>query len=421
MNIIYLECKKALSSPIILALFVLFSAWNILIIYQFSEMKEELRVVNQISNDYGVHITGESLSKLKSEVKVELANLNAVTQKKSEQSFQSANDFFNQLNYQHQSVYTDMELRRFHKIRIKEMYVAKAQNLDQDYASIDIRISGEREIKSYGLSGNAAEMLRKEYVTFAERFEGLKKNGEHKQWFFAGRPFFMHKLLFRTLFVSIMIEATILIVLSTALITNFEFENRTQHVTFVARRGRKLLVDKLLASLLSTFILTAFLMTVTLGTFFTTFDYAHLWKSAISSGLNWEYNLPYMSWWNFSFTTYLILAIVVSLVCILLFCIFTFSLSVMLKNSYYTVILFGITFIALFILPSFMPGSSVLKIVTGYNLSALLLNPHQWWMVGTSGLMMFKYYEVDTLIGWVIIFSAGCYGSLKKFARQDIV
>lgn len=49
MRIILLECKKALLSSIILGLLLLFTAWNIFIIYNGSDFKKELAIVNELA------------------------------------------------------------------------------------------------------------------------------------------------------------------------------------------------------------------------------------------------------------------------------------------------------------------------------------------------------------------------------------
>src|SRR5690606_19059189 len=151
---------------------------------------------------------------------------------------------------------------------------------------------GEEKVKKYALNGTAANILRKEYKKFAERFEEMVENEEHKQWFFAGKVYFMHSFLFKTIFLHIIIESLLLVILATALIMNYEFESRTHLVTYATRRGRKLVKDKLAASLMIAAILTAIVLAVTLVTYFTIFDYSHMWKTSISSAFNWEYNIP---------------------------------------------------------------------------------------------------------------------------------
>ncbi|PWA09756.1 hypothetical protein DCC39_12390 [Pueribacillus theae] len=419
MKIILLECKKAVMSPIILALLLLFTAWNIFQIYDHSKLKEGLDVANELAKKYGVTFSDESLAKLEEDLKAELADLNAITEKIDSRTFESAFDFFNQLKFEDQERYSKNELHSFYETYVKEMYADMATSMDADYASFDMKRMGEDEISRFGLTGAAAETLRKEYAQFADRFEALQANNEHKQWFFAGKQYGMHSLLFRTMFRSIVIETMILVVLATAFITNYEFENRTQLVTYATRRGRRFMLDKLVASLIATSGITIFLLVVTLSTYFSFFDYSHLWKTAISSGFNWEFNFPYVSWWNLSFLNYLVLGILLFYVCMLLFSAFTFALSVLIKNSYFTFILFAGIFIMLFIVQSFLPTSSNVMLMAGFNLSTLVLNPHQWWM-GSSGLTMFKYHELLTVGAWAVIFAILCVLALKKFAKQDI-
>ena len=161
----------------------------------------------------------------------------------------------------------------------------------------------------------------------------MVENGEHKQWFFAGKAYYMHTFLFKTVFLQIIIESLLLIVLTTALITTYEFENRTHLLAYSTKRGRKLMKNKLMSSLAMATTIVFLLFAITLGTFFSVFDYSHVWETSISSAFNWEYNFPYVAWWDISVGTFLIGVIALVFVTLLLFSGLTFSLSVMVKNS----------------------------------------------------------------------------------------
>ncbi|WP_159083046.1 hypothetical protein [Lysinibacillus sp. 2017] len=87
------------------------------------------------------------------------------------------------------------------------------------------------------------------------------------------------------------VEGVLLVVLLTAFITNYEFEQSTQLVIYPTKKGRKLLLNKGLASLLASFIVIAILFGVTLSAYFTVYDYSAVWQASISSGFNWEYRL----------------------------------------------------------------------------------------------------------------------------------
>lgn len=64
MKITWHEMKKALSSPIVLILFVAFIGFNGFQILSQSHAKEEINSVNELIDTYGRIITDESLSQL---------------------------------------------------------------------------------------------------------------------------------------------------------------------------------------------------------------------------------------------------------------------------------------------------------------------------------------------------------------------
>ena len=232
-------------------------------------------------------ITDESLHQFEQDLQTDYAELTSITG----EEFESVYDFLDAFKMEDYDVYTEDEHSFFQQLQLKEMYLIQAKYIDNDYATLDMIALGEGEIAKYKLTGKAAEILRNEYEKLSKRFEQLKQNGEHKEWFFAGQPYRMHSFLFRTMFKTLMFEVLILLVLATALLTTYEFENRTHLVAYSTKRGRSLMRDKLAASLLTTSVITVILLTVTLGTYFTVFDYSHLWGSSISSAFNWEYNI----------------------------------------------------------------------------------------------------------------------------------
>lgn len=415
MRIIINECKKALTSPILIALFILFSAFNIFVIISSSDHKEELKMVNEIIDQYGKDITDNSMERFESDIQMDFAELSRMTGSE----FTSVYEFLDGLRFEDQEKYNDEQWEFFSRLQLKEMYLNTAKSIDESYGEIDIRKTAESEIKKYGLSGNAAETLMNEYDKFSERFDEMVNNGEHKQWFFAGKAYFMHSFLFKTVFLHIIIEALLLIVLSSALITTYEFENKTHLVAYSTKRGRKLMKNKLLASLAIATTIIVFLFAITLGTFFTVFDYSQVWNTSISSAFNWEYNFPYVAWWDLSVGTFLIGVIALVFIVLLLFVGLTFALSVAVKNSYITFFSIAALFIFMWLLPSFMPTSSILLFVFAYTLPTLLLAIGSSFM-GSSGLIMFENFEWMTISCWTIITIAVCFMSYKRFKKIDI-
>lgn len=419
MGIILYECKKALTSPILIALTLLFLGFNIFTMINSSEHKEELKIVNDIVDTYGLKITDESLARYEVDLQEDLAELNDITAKHRDGEYESVFQFLDEMKFENHDLYSEKEWDIFNQLQLKEMYFNIAKSIDEEYATIDIEKIGEYEIKRFGLTGLAAESVRTEYENFSIRFEEMIQNEEHKEWFFAGQAHRMHSLLFKSTFRQIVMGLIILIVLATALITNFEFENRTQFVTLATTRGRRLMKDKLVASLVATTAIVAFLMMSTLAIFFLIFDYSHVWKSSISSAFTWEYNFPNVTWWDMSFIVFLFCVMLLIYICTLLFSVITFAISVFTKNSYVAFILFAAFFIIAYMMPSFIPTSSRVMLAVGYNLSSIVLNPHVAFM-GTSGLMMFKNYEWMTLCVWTGLSLGLCFISLRLFKKEEI-
>lgn len=415
MRMIINECKKALTSPILIALFLIFSAFNVFVIISSSDHKEELKMVNEIIDQYGRDITDNSLERIESDLQVDLSELNRMTGSE----VTSIHEFLDGFRFEDQEKYNEKQWEFFNYLQLKEMYLNMAKSIDESYGEIDMQKMAEAEIKKYGLSGKSAETLLYEYEKFSERFEEMVNNGEHKQWFFAGKAYFMHSFLFKTVFLHIIIESLLLIILTTALITTYEFESKTHLVAYSTKRGRKLMKNKLLASVTVAATIAVLLFAITLGTFFTVFDYSHVWNTSISSALNWEYNFPYVAWWNLSVGTFLIGVIALIFIVLLLFVGLTFAISIAAKNSYISFFLMTALFVLMWLLPSFMPKSSILLFVSAYTLPTLLLAISSAFM-GSGGLIMFENFEWMTISCWTVITIAISFMSYKRFKKIDI-
>lgn len=415
MRIFLHECKKALTSPILIALLIVFSAFNIFNIVSSSDHKEELEMVNEIIDMYGREITDDSLKRFEKDIQSDLLRLTEITGKQ----FESIYDFLDGLSYEEQELYSDKEWDFFNSLQLKEMYFGIANSIDESYAEIDVQAGALVDLNSYDISGKAAETYMRENEEFAKRFKEMVNNEEHKEWFFAGKPYFMHSLLFKTVFLHLVIESLLLIVLMTALITTYEFENWTQLLTYSTRRGRKLMKDKLAASLAVSTVISLFLFAITLGTYFSLFDYSHVWKTSISSAFNWENPFPYVTWWDLSVIEFLVAVLVLVFIIQLLFSGLTFALAVIVKNSYSTFFLVATLFVLGWLLPTFMPKSSNLFFVSTYTLSTLTMAVSQSFM-GSSGLILFKNFEWMTISCWTIITIVFCAITYKRFRKMDI-
>lgn len=415
MRISFQECKKAFTSPILLGLLAVFSLFNIFLILDNTYFKDELQTANELSKAYGVEITAESLQQFEQDLQKELAQFTVITGEDPEH----VADFLNKLAAEADDPYTEAEHLFFQQVQRKEAYYQRAMSIDEDYAELNMIALGKATIDKYKLSGKAASIIEDAHEVLTERFEQLKQNGEHKEWFFLGKSYMLHSFLFRTLFKALIFESLLLIVLATALLTTFEFENKTHLLAYSTKRGRSLMKDKLHASLIVSASFMTALLLITLGTYFMIFDYSYLWGSSMNSALNWEYKMPYITWWKLPFWKFLLFVIIVLYSCLLLFSVITFMMATIVKNSYFTFFIFAIYFTIGILLPGFMSKAPMLLLVSVFNLPIVVMNPHMLFM-GISEITMFKWHELATITIWSIILLFLYWGTTKYFRKVDI-
>ncbi|BBI31261.1 hypothetical protein [Cohnella abietis] len=418
------ELKKAFTSPVILTLIAVFLAFNLSLIYSHIYVKDDLKILNKLVDRFGYVIDADMENDFQKYYSTQLGEMNELTERKSGTAYTYAGDFFEYDNYkryvhQQPELYSPAELDFIHELRVIEMYYFKIQEIDNTYNKLDLMLIAEDEIGKYGLSGQAAETVRKNYAKLTERLDTLIQNGEHKNLFYSGPHYQMHTLLFKTLLRALLFQIMILVVLITGYISKYEFEHRTHLLAYSTKRGRKLAVDKLLVSIVASGIVTTILVGLTFAAYFIIYDYSRLWHVPISSFFNAEYKLPYISWWNMSFLTFLLCSVALVYACQLLFSAVTFVLSTFIRNSYYIFAGFAILFGLILLLPSVVPFDSNAVLLSVYTPFNLVLNPQNRFMEG-GAFGTSKYYEIITIAAWSLLLLTLCWLSIKRFMKQNI-
>ncbi|MBH0164312.1 hypothetical protein IHV12_05255 [Fictibacillus sp. 7GRE50] len=418
-----LEFKKIISSPIILGLFVLFLLFNCFLIYEQSSIRNDMKSIHPIVQETGTLMDNEGSKKLQISHEEDLNTWNQLSQSKTGDTYQNAADFYKpELYYSliESNIYSEKELQDINNLAIKETYLNSIQDIETKYSTLNVMENAEEGIRLFGLEGAVAETVREQYSVLKPRVEELIENKEHLHLFFHGKMFGTHSFLFKTLFGFMLFQGMILIVLFTAFIVNYEFEHRTALVTYATKRGRRLMWDKLLVSTFASTLVTVALLAITLSVYFIVFDYSGLWNVPISTGFLIELNkIPFISWWNVTFIQYLLMSCGLVVLCHILFVLITFCLSMLIRNSYIVFTLFGVIFLAGLYVPSLMPKDSTMLLYTHFSPFILVMNVKKWWM--ESGVFTtFKYYEIITVTGWLIVLLLTAWLLIKRFARENI-
>lgn len=412
------EFKKAVTSPVIIGLLLIFLIFNSVIIFQNSYFKDDLQVLNKIVSKFGHKIDDEMVDNFKEYYDSELKKLNEITYEKTSKNYGSVAEIFGE-NLYIEDIYNREEVEFIKELGIVEAYYYTIGEIDEIYSNIDPMEIAEVQIEKYGLSGNAANTVRNQYKDFSKRFEELVENKEHKNLFFMGKAYKMHSLLFRTLFKTFIFEMLILVVLITAYLVNYEFDNNTETLTYTTKRGRNLIIDKFFMSMATNILVATIILVTGLGLYFISFNYSGVCNVPISSYFNMEHNLPYMSWWNMSFIQYLFSSIGLIYACILIFTGITFIIARAIKNSYIVFFIFAIVFGLAILIPSMIPTNSNAIFIGGFTPFYLIINPFIWFMEG-GAFFTFKYYELLTVGIWSVSLLVLSVLSIKIFKKQDI-
>jgi hypothetical protein len=408
MRITWLEMKKALLSPIIIILLLLMLAFNMFSIISNSHHKEELKVVNDIVAAYGPTFDAEVLKTMEADIQKQVDQFDG----------SDTATFLEKMTYEQYEQASVSEQKQIDDIRLKFTYLQVAKGLQGRYEAIDLSEEKDSFFQLYSLPSWLEKKMVAEFDGWESRYDEIVATNEYKQWFFLSN-YSMHSELFRSHMKTLAVEGVLLVVLLTAFITNYEFEHRTQLVIYPTKKGRKLLLNKGVASLLASFIILAILFGGTLATYFTVYDYSTVWQASISSGFNWEYRLPYITWWDLSVGQYFGLALGILLAILIIVVMLTFAIAVVVKNSYYTWIIGVLLLMAMYIVPAYFSNGVALWLLS-FNISLLLMNPHQYFNGGTS-FMMTQYHEVWTLFIWFTIASISVYWAIRYFKRKDVV
>ncbi|MFC7370750.1 hypothetical protein ACFQPF_03580 [Fictibacillus iocasae] len=414
-----MELKKIVTSPIVLALLLIFTAFNLFLIYVDAPNSKDVAKLNEIIDEYGALMDKDARRHLKDSYEKDLKNWN----ERNGKDFASPSEFFKPENY-YSSIESGQipkkEVEEIGDLNIKKSIVSTAEGIEEKYQNLDLLASAEEQIKLYGLKGEAASTVRRQYEKLVPRLEEIKANQDHVQLFLPGKVFRSHSLVFKTLFGFVIIQAMLLVVLFTAYVTNYEYDQRSYLVAFSTKRGRRLMWNKLLAALSAACIVTMFLVVTTFGSYFLLVDYSRLWHIPISTGFLIEPDgHPFISWWDFSFIEYFLLGILLIFLLQVLFTVITFVLSLWMKNSYVVFIVFAILFGLGVLVPAEMPNDSVLSLYSTFNPSALVLGSKKWWME-SGAFTSFKYYGIMTVSTWLALFIFAAWFSMKKFHTRNL-
>ncbi len=417
MRVLLYEIRKALLSPIIIALIVIFTGFNFFLIYENAYIKDDLRNVNQIASIYGTEIDKEMLERMRNDYEARMKKVNEQTKTVLAKSYQNMNEFYSDHSFYLPEKFSEKEIQFFNETALLEFYYFSSQTIDEDFLAYDPIKIAEKEMWMYGIDGKAAEFIRSHYSKFTERYEEVLKNKEYKHLFPSQRVFETHLLLFKKMFKAMLIESLILTVLVTAYVMNYEFDRGTFLLAYSSKRGRKLWLDKLWAALITNIFVLTIILVISLVTYFTVFSYREFWHVPISSlfnaGKEW-----FMSWWNLSFAQYLAAVVLLAYILVILFTLMTVIFARWIRNSYLVFFTFLCMFGVIFVNQALFPNSNILFLFGYFTPVNLILNSFVWFM--QRAVTFTAYFEIVTVAVWFVLLLLCVMYCARSFRKSDL-
>lgn len=423
MNVKLYELKKVITSYVILILTILMIVLNF---YTIKEklylIKDDLSIINKIISKFGGEINESSINKMNNEYRKKLIEFNNLTEKKLGKTYKFVGDFFNSEDYhrnvEYNNKFSNKEIELLNGLRVLELYANLATEQVQEYEKVNFSNNALQYSKDHGLKGKALDIAVNRYNITQLIFEETIENKNHKNIFPLG-DYRFYSIVFYDIFFQCVFEITIMVVLITSYLINYENDNNTNTVIYTTKRGRKNIKDKLFVSIFSSVIVSALILGFTLLFLYLNIDITNILKTSVRSAFNWEGKVPYIFWFNNSVGMQLVSTAIIILICSGLFSLITFIITNLVKSSYISFFIFFIIF-GIFIIAIDIPNKdSVICMYMGYDLFNLIIRPSAFFMV-RAPMIIDKFYEVKVLIIWTVILSILSIITIKKFKNENI-
>lgn len=261
---------------------------------------------------------------------------------------------------------------------------------------------------SQNLSGRAAEYVREVFG----RLEGAIREGAQRELtYFAPSRMRVFDTFATYLLFAVNLEGIVVAVIVSLYCADLERSSRTVSTVYSTKRGRRILKDKLLASVAASAacLLTIAVITAFLGVCF--FPVKTILNTEMSNPLVHLKGAPCFTRESMTIGTYMIVSICISCVLAVVYSLGSFWLGLKAKNAYYAVgvlvVLLGIMEVA----STAAPRSELVFFWAQYNPLDMARRAGTWLLYGANSFSP-PGYEAVTAALWGTVCAAGCISAL---------
>lgn len=238
----------------------------------------------------------------------------------------------------------------------------------------------------------------------------------------------VHEALFERQLKALIIECMIFISLLCLRAFSVESQNETEALIYSSFRGRRVAKDKIIATGIAGLIFCLTLIVISLGVFFSTWDFGRIWDMNISGSFNLVheptvavYLKPFITWNSFSVKTYLVFSLLLTGMILIAWWLISNAVALFIRNDFKRALILvaflGLPCFGIMLFPEL--NSSVAYYLSTLTLSMVVLYS-QWWFTDLGHYTVFAYQEtgvvIVNLLAAVICVSLG----IRYFRRKDM-
>lgn len=274
-------------------------------------------------------------------------------------------------------------------------------------------------------SPTAVHWMQSKYEKLSARIAELAESNASLDLYAGPMTHDSHQFLFGTLLRAISAESCILAALAVLYLFGYEKLNRTELTACVSRTGRRLWRTKTAAGILAALAMLLLLAAVSLGVYFSLWDYSGVWSANVSSGFNYIEDVlmvkPFITWGNLSVAGYLSAALALIAAMTVISSLVSAITGTLIQNTYVAALALLLICAGGFTLLS---AFADLKLWAAYEISAFL--PVTLW---TTQSIWFTESGVSSILPWqetitaalgLLLFSCFTGLALRRFYRKDI-
>lgn len=296
---------------------------------------------------------------------------------------------------------------------------------ENTFVSYDASLLSEHYQEILSSSPAAKIWIARKYALLQKRIDELADSGAALDLYAGAMTKDMHRFFFRSLMRSILLEGIFLCIASTLYLLGYERLYGTESLLAGSRLGRRHCRFKIFSALSGSLLLYLLLCAVTLGIYFSRWDYRGLWSANVSSCFNYIIDAalprPFITWTDFSLFSYLAAVLTLGGVLVLLFGLIAAVCEFLMKNTYSAfVLLVG------FCLSSIWLQSALGD--SGLWMGYFLLNTHPlclWfcmdgWFTELGLFALLPFQEILASFFSLLLLSVLVHFSVKNYDRRDL-